>query len=139
MRNWTDRFRDGGGSGTGQVVGYSVDLSFRINDVDDQLVRRRRVALVTEALREIERRDDRLRSWMIGPSADPTWIHIQAVVEAIQPGHVAELSEQWMRSAISAANLATDSPSNQSIPVQREVGWGVRALPSVTAQVHADV
>lgn len=138
MRNWTDRFRDGGGSGTGQLVGYSVDLSFRISDVDDQIVRRRRVALVTEALREIERRDDRLRRWAIGPSSDPTWIHIQAVVEAAQPGQVAELSEEWMRSAISAANLATD-PADGTIPVQREVGWGIRALPSVTAQVLADV
>lgn len=138
MRSWTDRFRDGGGTGAGEVAGYFVELSFRISDGDSIDQRRRRLLLVTEALKDIASREDRLRAWELVPGSDPKWVLIRAVVEAAQPGHVAELSEAWMRSAIAAANLAA-SPEAAVVPSQRSAGWAAMAMPSITAQVLADV
>lgn len=138
MRSWTDRFRDGGGTGAGELAAFCVELSFRIEDGTFARQRERRLALVIEALKEIARTDERLQTWEIHRSSDPNWIRIQAVVAATQPGEVAALSEAWMRSAIAASNLAVATDS-AAVPSPREAGWGERSLSTITAQVMADV
>lgn len=142
MMNWNDRNSNGRGSeqyaGPGPLIGYSVELSFRLEDGLDPAIRRRRVALVREAMKEVERTDQRLLMWEVLPPVDPTWIHIQARVEASQPGEVAALSEAWMRSAIAASNLAARTAWAQ-LPSPRDSHWGDRAAQSITAQVLAQV
>lgn len=141
MRNWSDRFRDGGGAGTDFRSGFNVELSFRLED-QDSLTRRRRTLLVCEALKAIQHRDERLITWKLHSEPEDDWVLISAVVVARQPGEVAQLSEEWMRSAIAAANLAAE-PAAVRVPKQRE-GWSsIKSddagpkLPDITAQVWA--
>ncbi len=113
---------------------FNVELSFHLND-DDAVSRRRRLELVRQALKQIGMRDDRLASWQISQVAASGWVYISAVVIADAPGEVASLSENWMRSAVAAANLGCANPAAQSLPQQRSESAFGMAMDSVTAQV----
>ena len=57
---------------------------------------------------------------------------------ATWPGEAAALSEEWMASAIAAANLASDSPAAR-VPAPRGESpspWIGESMRSVTAQVY---
>lgn len=101
---------------------YNLELSFRL-DEEDTVMRRRRLTLVSEALRAIQDRDERLLSWFLRPASSPDWVHIRAVVTVDHPGQAADLSEQWMATAISAANLADDADAAR-LPNQRRNSAG---------------
>ncbi len=130
-----------------QPRAFNVELSFRLDD-DDAATRRRRLTLIGQALKDIAWRDDRMVSWEVASVATPGWVHIMAIVTASAPGEVAALSERWMRTAIAAANLATDDPCVQlpqqrRIPTQAPIADALEmsrgsSLDSVTAQVSAD-
>lgn len=134
MRDWSDRFRDGGGNDTVHRTAFNVQLSFRL-EPEDTKNRRRRVLLVGEALKAIAHRDERMRSWEFLSDPADEWVVIAAIVVARQPGEVAELSEEWMRSAIAAANLAAE-PALIRVPSQR-TRWAALSTPQITAQVLA--
>jgi hypothetical protein len=136
-REWTDRFRDGGGSGIGRPTGYNVDLAFTLEDEPDTQ-RRRRLVLIAEALKAIANADARLLTWnFVEPAAD-RWVHLRLVLTTTWPGEAAALSEEWMASAIAAANLASDSPAAR-VPAPRGESpspWIGESMRSVTAQVY---
>lgn len=120
--------------------GYNIELAFRLAD-EPLVTRRRRLILVNEALKSIADRDERLVSWFVLPLQQDGWIHVRAVVCVAQPGEAAHLSEQWMASAIAAANLAED-PAAARLPDQRAGSVSAAHLvpfPTLTAQVSADM
>ena len=107
---------------------FNLELSFRLAP-EPELTHRRRLLLVTEALKSIADRDDRLARWTVMPLQADGWVHVRAVVKASQPGEAAALSEQWMASAIAAANLA-DDPAAALLPDQRSAS-SLSAPPSL--------
>ena len=138
-RNWTDRFRDGTGSGIGEPAAYNVELSFTLEDEPDN-ARRRRLVLISEALKAITNSDGRLVAWKLLEPGDDGWVHIQLVMTTTWPGEAAALSEEWMAAAIAAANLAADSPA-ATVPAPRDratAGRPRKSLATLTAQVLSD-
>jgi len=134
MSSWHERIAPG----TGITTAYNVDLSFHLDD-EDSTSRKRRLALVQQALKQISTRDDRLASWHLTHAATSDWVHISAIVLAWAPGEVAHLSESWMRSAIAAANLGCENPAAK-LPRQRDSRTDrATAFDSVTAQVSATI
>lgn len=137
-RDWTDRFRDGGGSGIGEPSAYNVDLAFTLEDEPDNQ-RRRRLVLIAEALKAIADSDGRLLTWKLLEPRGDGWVNIQLIMKTTWPGEAAALSEEWMASAISAANLATESPAAR-VPAPRDYPgqrWPRQSVASLTAQVHS--
>lgn len=107
----------GNSAGNPQRIGFNLELSFQLA-AEPLRTQRRRVVLITEALKAIADRDSRLVSWFILPIQSDGWVHIRTVICAEQPGEAASLSEVWMASAIAAANLA-DDPAAARLPAPR--------------------
>lgn len=134
MSSWHDRIAPS----PGVTTAYNVDLSFHLDD-EDSTSRSRRLVLVRQALKQISMRDERLASCQLIQATASDWVHISAVVIAGAPGEVAHLSENWMRSAITAANLGCDNPA-ADLPQQRDRrSKQEAAFESVTAQVSATI
>lgn len=118
---------------------FNLDLSFRL-EPETTVTYRRRLVLVAEALKSIADRDARLASWFVLPVQSDGWVHVRAVIRAHQPGEAAELSERWMTSAISAANLAED-PAAARLPDQRadsSLATPFDSIATIASQVSAD-
>jgi hypothetical protein len=94
--------------------------------------------LIAEALKAIANADARLLTWDFVEPADDRWVHLRLVLTTTWPGEAAALSEEWMASAIAAANLASDSPAAR-VPAPRGESpspWIGESMRSVTAQVY---
>lgn len=101
-----------------ELIGFNLELGFQLAP-EPAASQRKRMGLVFEAFEEIAARDERLKSWFLLPLHSDGWVYIRATICTDQPGEAVALSEDWMQSAIAAANAA-DERAATAVPHQRD-------------------